>query len=291
MEDKNIFEKTSDIQDTVTKKTRNFVKTFLIYIVFTALIVVTILLSFVSPELIDRWTRTAIVNALWIFLASTTALVIFFGQGEENERDKNESYKQNCSAWGVKSEEIRKNGKIALLRGFCKNKTFQIRNDVKEYFIRDCAGIDIEEYEKHYADKSIKQIKNDISLSSKQKKFLIKAKKYIDVKPINYMYVLSGTELGQKQSVGQKKKINRKTKILSRKFVTTILNTVIFSSMMLMPNGATTWETVGLCAIRILSILIASISGFYGGATKIREDNSEIKANIVFLDEFTEANI
>ena len=145
-------------------------------------------------------------------------------------------------------------------------------------------------YESTYGKLTLKEVKElfkkDNTLTRKQKSWIKKTKKTIKVPAINPLLILAGVQVS-KRIVGQRK-VSNKTKIMANKTASTITTVIIFSSIALVPVEAIGWAMIGLYALRLLARLTASISGFYGGIKKIKDDNSDNKEKIIFINEFLE---
>lgn len=284
--DKDLFEQGAEAVGKGITTAKNLFRQFLNWILFATLIIVTTLLTFIALGLTSRLTETVIVNALFMFITGTAALLVFFPQGEQNEIAKNTQYNDNLKEWGSRSDEVRKQGKLAEFREHCKDKTKELRDDIKFMYILN-AGIDITDYEKEYKDLTIKQIRKHSKLNKEQKNWLVKSKKNIKILPINPIAVLAGAELKPGRSIGQKRFSTKQTllfwRVLGTVFMTAALGTITFA-----PVEAVGWSAIGLFALRILTIITSSVMGFYSGISKVKADNNDNKAKILFINEFLE---
>lgn len=309
MENKNnVFEEASNTIDKSKELVRNTFKTFLNYISYLIIIAITVFFSLAYIGFTNKITWDAVLQAGIILAINISSMSIFILQGEDNEKNKSSTYKTNLIVWAKKVNLLETKKLIMQFRAYCKERTEQLRQEIKESLIAS-AGIEVKFYEEHLSGLSLKQLKqlrievdkrneknftikdNDLQLlvlTRHDYRKLKKASGEIKVKPISYAKILAGSIRGKTNKALQEHSGSYKAMSVGIKSLSIIFFALATVVVSILPTGANGFQAVLDIAWRIFGVTVSSIMGFYTGVKSIKIQNSDNKEKILFIDEFLE---
>ena len=287
---KDAFERSVERIDSAKAKTPYILSNFLNYILLSCIILLQVILS------VFYLNYRGFDDGFWVILivnvvCSILAFWIFIPQGKRNEIKNNASYRNNCTVWSELSETIQ-NDKPIEFNDYCEKDTNNKREKIRNVYIKNSTiGKDKWEYIKSLTDREFKlemKMKNENGniYTINQKRWLIKARKYIKVNKTDPCLILTGASYDTGGEVGVSPKISYEAWMTIKRVFSVMLLMGIITMVGLDQYADFGWKALAECIMRIFGIITSAVMGFYTGVTSIRMRNDIIKKNIHFIKTF-----
>ena len=286
----NKYNKIESAQNKAMQTITEFVKSSLPFLILLLNIVVAVTSRLFNTDLQNPFSVDFFIELFTNTLTTMLCYSCFVKYGEKNELLASTSYASNMELWKNMSGKVRSQSSDKFIL-YCRKQVELEREDIRHFYILNYTMITIDEYESKYkrlSDYELDKLVDGGKLNRKEAKYIKKANKTRNIKPINPILILCGVNKMSINDVGRDGMDAAMLSIMTRPIYMFIMTTVVtmFSGYWKGLDGASALFDIIYSA---LMIVIASITGYSAGADAGRKEHDKIKGRIFFLERYLAA--
>lgn len=283
----NTYEKVAKAQYTTKQKVMEFVKSSLPFLILLLNIVLAVVSRLFRTDFQNPFTVDFFIELFTNMLTTMLCYICFVSYGQKNELSASKAYATNLELWKKMSAQVRSQSSDKFIR-YCRKQVEIEREDMRHFYILNHTMITVEEYESEYkklSDYEIDRLAESGKLNRKEAKYIKKANKSRNLKPINPIVILCGVSKMSLNDVGRDGMSAAKMAIITRPIYMFVITAVVtmFSGYWRGLDGA---SAVFDIIYSVLMIVVASVSGYSAGEDAGRTEHDRIKGRIFFLERY-----
>ena len=224
-------------------------------------IAVTVAYRLFSPWVQNPFTPDFFITLATNILTTMFCYVVFVSYGQRHEFASLSGYAENCELWSRLSADAR--ARSREFEAYCKERVEIERNERRRAIIENNTMILWDEYLELYKGKTRAQIRDAVSagtLDASSARYINRANRRINIKPINPLLILCGIKLSNVNDAGREGLAPSTVAVISRPVIMFIVNagvSMIHGSWKGVSTGeeifvAMTIMAVSACAVVVL---------------------------------------
>ena len=250
-------------------------------------IVVSVAFRLFSPWVDNPFTPDFFISLATNILTSMFSYCIFISYGEKMEKLAMSGYSENCKLWSKISGQVRTT-MSAEFEAYCRERALIEREERRRAIIENNTMISFSVFESEYRGRSKQYIQSCVksgALEKRDARYVLRANRQPDVKPINPLIILCGIKLSTLNDAGRDGISPSTISVISRPVGMFILNALV-SMIHGHWAGISTGEEIFDMIFSVLMIIISSVMGYSSGVSSARKEHNKIKGRIFFLENF-----